>query len=283
MRIVELAIGTLLTILLIIRLLKSKKFDEMLDALEGDYPLKDFYGIGLSWNETKLFMLKGHLKDDLMEQARLLYNPRYTEYYATITWAQTITFVHLSLCIGFLLGGMLDFTFFSIVGIVCAAFFGYYFFTKMKNTLETRRTECVVELPEIVSTMALLMNSGMVLKEIWKIVAYSKDGEVYELMQNACTDMENGMPEKDAIYKFGILSNTPEIKKFTSVLIQGIDKGSKDLAEILADQSTEMLELKKQIMLQKGEAAASKLLIPTVMIFGGILVIVISAAFGMLM
>ncbi len=283
MRIVELIIGTLLAILLIIKLIKAGRFDEMIEGLEGDYPLKDFYGIGFSWNKNKLFSLRGNLKENLMDQARLLYDPRYAEYYAMVTWAQTLTFIHISLCFGFLLGGMLDFTFFSVVGIVCAAFFGYYFFTKMKNVLQSRRTECIVELPEIVSTMALLMNSGMVLKEIWRIIANSKEGEVYRLMRESCVDMDNGMSEKDAIYKFGILSNTPEIKKFTSVLIQGIDKGSKDLTEILAAQSVEMLELKKQIMLQKGEAAASKLLIPTVMIFGGILIIVISAAFGMLM
>ena len=101
-------------------------------------------------------------------------------------------------------------------------------------------------------------------------------------MKSSCEDMRNGMSEKDAIYKFGVLSNSGEIKKFTSALIQGIDQGSRDLTNILAEQSVEMLSLKKQIMLQKGEAAASKLLLPISLIFFGILIIVLTAAFGML-
>ena len=122
----------------------------------------------------------------------------------------------------------------------------------------------------------------MVLKDVWQIVADSKEGEIYTLMKSSCEDMRNGMSEKDAIYKFGVLSNSGEIKKFTSALIQGIDQGSRDLTNILAEQSVEMLSLKKQIMLQKGEAAASKLLLPISLIFFGILIIVLTAAFGML-
>ena len=72
-------------------------------------------------------------------------------------------------------------------------------------------------------------------------------------------------------------------EKFTSVLIQGIDKGSKDLSEILAEQSIQLLEAKKQYMLQKGEAASSKLLLPTTLIFVGVMIVVIAAAVGLLL
>ena len=219
----------------------------------------------------------------MVNQAKLLYDPQYAEYYATVVWAQVISVVHLSLCAGFVLAGAFDFPFFILVGILCAAVFGFYFFTKMKEELKKRQAECVIELPEIVSTMALLMNSGMVLRDAWKKVAYGKEGAVYSLMKDSCTDMQNGMSEIDAIYKFGVMSDTPEIKKFTGALVQGLEKGSKDLTDFLTRQSSEMWSLKKQIMLQKGEAAASKLLAPIALIFIGIMIIVISAAVGMLL
>ena len=79
------------------------------------------------------------------------------------------------------------------------------------------------------------------------------------------------------------MSDAPEIKKFASVLTQGIEKGSRELSNSLIHQSAEMWNLKKQVMLQKGEAAASKLLAPTAMIFIGVLIIIIAAAIGMLM
>ena len=212
----------------------------------------------------------------------LLQDPQYAEYYAEVAWAQVLTFVHISLSLGFLLGGMLDFTLFSLVGVAFAGFCAYYFLNNMKSILKKRSEECVLELPEIVSNISLLMNSGMVLKDVWQVVANSKEGEIYTLMKNSCEDMRNGMSEKDAIYKFGVLSNSGEIKKFTSALIQGIDQGSRDLTEILANQSVEMMLLKKQLMLQKGEAAASKLVFPTALIFVGVILIVLTAAFGML-
>ncbi|MCI5655428.1 MAG: type II secretion system F family protein [Candidatus Pseudoruminococcus sp.] len=283
MRLVEMIIGTILAILLIVQILRSGKYKKMTEGLSGDdYPLKGTYGIGFAWSSMKLFALRDRMREELIGQAKLLQDPQYAEYYAEVAWAQAITFAHISFTLGFLLSGMFDFTLFAFIGIAFGAFSVYYFLNNMKNILKKRSEECVYELPEIVSNIALLMNSGMVLKDVWQIVADSKEGEIYTLMKSSCEDMRNGMSEKDAIYKFGVLSNSGEIKKFTSALIQGIDQGSRDLTNILAEQSVEMLSLKKQIMLQKGEAAASKLLLPISLIFFGILIIVLTAAFGML-
>ena len=284
MRLISLILGTVLFVLLIIKMKQGEKFESYVENLDGsEYPLKGFYTVGLAWNDGKRFNVKGNLKRRLVNQAKLIYDPQYAEYYANVVWAQTLSMVHLFLCLGFVLAGAFDFSFFMLVGILCGAVFGFYFFTKMQEDLKKRKTECVVELPEIVSTMALLINSGMVLREAWEKISYSKEGTVYTLMQNACIDMQNGVSEIDAIHKFGVMSDTPEIKKFTGALIQGMEKGSKDLRDFLTKQSSEMWGLKKQIMLQKGEAAASKLLAPTALIFIGIMIVVIAAAVGMLM
>ena len=102
-------------------------------------------------------------------------------------------------------------------------------------------------------------------------------------MKNASDNIQNGMSEKDAYFRFGVLSGSVEVQRFASVLVQGMESGSRDLAELLLKQASEMWGMKRQIMLQKGEQAAGKLLIPTTLIFIGIIVIVIAAAFGMLL
>lgn len=284
MKIVNLILGTVLLILLLIKMKKGKKYSAYIENLdEEEHPIKEFYYVGFAWNDTKFLSLRGKMKEKLFGQAKLLYPPKYAEYYALLAWAQTLSVVHLVLCAGFLLAGAFDFGFFALVGVVFAVILGIYFCTDMNNKLNTRGNECVVELPEIVSTMALLINSGMVLREAWKIIAESKEGVVYDLMKETLIDMGNGMSDIDAIYKFGIMSNSPEIKKFTSALTQGLEKGSSDLSQFLTNQSSEMWELKKQIMLQKGESAASKLLLPIAMIFIGVLVIVIASAIGMIL
>jgi tight adherence protein C len=101
-------------------------------------------------------------------------------------------------------------------------------------------------------------------------------------MKNACVDMENGMSEVDAIHKFGRLTNSAEIRKFTSALTQSMERGGGELSDFLGRYALEMWGLKKQLMLQKGEAAASKLLMPTTLIFVGIIIVVIAGALGML-
>lgn len=284
MRLVELVSATILLILFIIKLIKGRKYEEYTKQLTGnDYPLSELYTVGYAWNDSKLFCLRGRFKLTLIKQARLLYDPNYAEFYAVTVWSQIMTFVHLFLCVGFILAGTMDFTVFAFAAVIFAAVTSYYFFAAMGKKLEERRTACVIELPEVVSSMALLINSGMILREAWGKIAESKDGEIYTLMRNANVDMHNGMSEIDALHKFGVMSDTPEIKKFSSALVQSIEKGSRELSNTLVKQSSEMWNIKKQTMLQKGEAAASKLLMPTAMIFIGVIIIILAAAIGMLM
>jgi len=122
----------------------------------------------------------------------------------------------------------------------------------------------------------------MLISSAWRLISTSKDGEIYELMKVATEDIKNGIPEADAIFKFGIYSNTPEVKKFASSLVQGIETDASNLGQLLASSSTEMWNLKKQVMLQKGEKAASQLLVPVSLIFVGILIVVVAAAVGIL-
>lgn len=283
MRFVYLLLGSVLAILFIIKILRGEKYFYLVENLEGgEYPVKSLYCVGFSWSESKLLALKGKIREKLIGQAKLLYDAKFAEYYASLVWAQAITFIHLCLTIGLLLAGAFNSALMLIIGLAMAGVFGFYFINRMNDLLKTRETECTAELPEIVSTMALLINAGMMLRNAWRTIAESKKGTVYELMRQSCVDMDNGMSEVDAIHKFGRLSNSAEIRKFTSALAQSIERGGSELADFLGRQSIEMWALKKQLMLQKGEAAASKLLVPTVMLFIGIIVAVITGALGML-
>lgn len=283
MQYIYLAIGSVLCALLILKMITGSKYSAMVESLDsGEFPLKNLYTVGLSWGELKLFALRGEIREKLIGQAKLLFDPRYAEYYANIMWSAMVTFVHLSLAVGFLLAGMMNSAFMVLFGIICAVLFGYYFVNRMSDLLNDRRIECTAELPEIVSTMALLVNAGMMLREAWRRIAYSKEGTTYELMQDACAKMENGYSEFTAITEFGRLCNSAEIRKFTSALTQSMERGSGELTSFLLRYSSEMWGLKKQVMLQKGEKAASMLLGPTAIIFVGIILVVLGGALGML-
>lgn len=270
--------------LFVLQMIRGSKYQYMVENLEsGEFPLKSLYCTGFAWSEMPALALKGKTREKLVGQAKLLYDARFAEYYASVVWAQFLSFIHLSILLGFLLAGVLDSGLMLIVGLVMAVVFGFYFINRMNDLLTTREKECVAELPEIVSTMALLINAGMMMRHAWEQIANSKEGTAYDLMRQACVDMENGMTEVDAIHKFGRMSNSAEIRKFTSALAQSIERGGAELNDFLSRQSVEIWTLKKQTMLQKGEAAASKLLAPTAMLFVAIIIAVFSGALGMLL
>lgn len=283
MQIAYLTLGSILTLLFIVQSLKGKKYNNMVENLDSaEFPLKSIYVIGFAWNDWKLLALKGKTKEKLLDNAKLLYESKYAEYYATVVWSQVLSFSHLCLIVGLLLAGALNSFFMLFIGLAVAVVFDFYFLNRMNDLLKTRGDACVEELPEIVSTMALLINAGMMLRDAWRTIADSKEGTIYTLMRQSCTDMENGMSEVDSIHKFGKLTNSQEVRKFTSALTQSIERGGAELNDFLARQSVEIWTLKKQLMLQKGEAASSKLLAPTAMLFVGIIIAVLAGALGML-
>lgn len=283
MRIVYLTLGSILMILFIVQCFKGKKHNNMIENLDSaEFPLKSIYTVGFALNEWKVFALRGKMREKLIDNAKLLYESKYAEYYATVVWSQVLSFSHLCLIVGLLLAGALNSFFMFFIGVAVAVVFDFYFLNRMNDLLKTRGNECVEELPEIVSTMALLINAGMMLRDAWRIIADSKEGTIYTLMKQSCTDMDNGMSEINAIHKFGKLTNSHEVRKFTSAITQSIERGGAELNDFLARQSVEIWTLKKQLMLQKGEAASSKLLAPTAMLFVGIIIAVIAGALGML-
>ena len=151
----------------------------------------------------------------------------------------------------------------------------FYYFTILPKKKVKRRSETfLLEFPNVVSTIALLVNSGMMLREAWKEVSFSDNTALYLEMRKVNDDIDNGIAEIDALYSFANRCVTPEIKKFTSFIVQGLEKGSKDLADALKNQTDELWELKKQNTIKKGELASNKLLIPLMIMFVGVLIMI---------
>ncbi len=278
---ITLLLGTFLTIFFIVHLAKGKQFGFMVENLSSsEYFLKDLYVIGFSMNETKLFRLRGKLERDLKKDSKLVWDNIYYEYYANLAWAQFLTLSLLVLCVGTILsvlfGGSAALIVFVIAVLFVAAIWNLSM-SKMKEAVDKRREECVIEFPNMVSKLALLIKSGMVLREAWYLVANGKEGSLYELMKKACEYMDNGESDVSAIHKFGVLSDSIEIKKFTSSMVQGIEKGNSELADFLVNQASELWDHKRQLALQKGEIAAGKLIIPLGLMFGGIILIIVAA------
>ena len=81
--------------------------------------------------------------------------------------------------------------------------------------------------------------------------------------------------EADAYRNFADRCSVKEVRKFTTLILQNLQKGNEELALFLGDMSTEMWEMKKNEVKQKGEKANSRLLLPVFLIFIGILILIL--------
>lgn len=282
MNFIMLLLASITTVLFLVNLARGKQYGYMVESLDGgEYFLKELYVVGFSLNDGKIFKLRGKMERNLKKQAKLLWGDRYYEYYANLAWAQFLSITLLVVSVGFSLSGFLKTEQLPILLILVLLFVAAFWnlsLSRMKEKVQQRREACEAEFPNMVSKLALLINSGMVLREAWRVTAYGKEGTLYTLMKQACEDMENGESDIGAIYKFGVTSDSANIKKFTSAMIQGMQKGNSELADFMVSQTSELWAHKRQMALQQGEVAAGKLIIPLGITFAGIIMIIVSAA-----
>ncbi len=285
--IVCLAIGTVGVLLFIFMQRKGSKYERAMENLEEDkFQLKDLYSVGFAWQEViPALSHNGFLANKIRTDVVLFYGEKYSNFYTRVILAKAYTYAHLIFCFFGLISGMvagLSSGLLILIGIILAIAIAWNVLNEPKTNVKNRADNYLVEFPNVVTKLALMIDSGMILREAWFNVTKSTNGELRTAMDQACELMKNGHSDLDAIYFFGQYSGAKEIKKFASSIGQGISKGSAELSSLLIQQSSELWEIKRQRMLQKGEEAATKLVIPTTMMFVGIiLVILVSAMSGM--
>lgn len=277
-------LGVIALIIWLIMYFKSSRYDDMTAGLsENEYPLKELYGIGLAFLDSIKYGYKSDEDRKLRQQLAILYPEKYTEYYLHIVHAQQITLSFTIIVAAFIMYGLGNDIAIFLIFLFMAGFIYYYYGIEPQNKIKKRSEQMMSDFSEVVSNLALLTNAGMVLKDAWAQIAYSGEGTLYLEMQRVVDDMNNGIADVDAIYRFGVRCIIPEIKKFSSTITQGIIKGNSELALMLQEQSSEVWNTKKQNARRAGEKAASKLLIPIFIMFTGVLIMIIVPIFTNLM
>lgn len=273
------ALSLVVGISFVVFLLTSGEFDSYIAPLDKEtFKFTEIYGVGFKLLKILKIELKGKEANQIRESVTILYGERYSDYYLQVMYAQKISIIYMCFAIFSGISALAEGTdkiLLFFVGLVMCGAMYYYFSTLPASRIKQRSADILSEFPHAVSTIALLVNSGMTLREAWREVSLSDETELYVQMRKVNDDMDNGIAEIDALYNFAERCVSPEIKKFTSFIVQGLEKGSKDLAYALQNQTDEMWQLKKQNTLKQGELASSKLLIPLLVMFGGVLVMII--------
>ena len=102
------------------------------------------------------------------------------------------------------------------------------------SKVEKRRSELLSDFPHMLSQMVLLINAGMPLRDTLKKVSEGKEDIcLYKEIHILLNDINNSMSELEAIKAFSDRCNILEIKKFSTTVLQNLEKEAKVLVEYL--------------------------------------------------
>lgn len=151
-----------------------------------------------------------------------------------------------------------------------------------------RERELIMEYPNLVSKLSILLSAGMTLQGAWKKIAFSyrkrrgenavRQLEVYEQMLIACHEMESGVGEERVYEHFGERCGLLGYRKLGNLLSQNLRKGNRGIAALLEREAAEAFEERKQAARRYGEEAGTKLLFPMLVMLGIVMIILMVPA-----
>ena len=205
--------------------------------------------------------------------------------------AMNNTYHVLGNLIGFVVLGI--FTFFALLGLCLAmrmgtrsilvaviafaicAILGYLPYDTVNNIVKVRKEEIEWEFPRAVSQLALLTVAGMEVNQAWILASNGGQGTLYEEMQRVVVDFDNNISPIEAYSKFITRCNNKYTTKLATAILQNISKGNSEIVKLLRTLNDESWMEHKHSARRMGEKIQSKLLVPTLLMFVGIIILII--------
>ena len=144
------------------------------------------------------------------------------------------------------------------------------------------------EYPQMVEQLSLLMGAGLTLRGTWERILemdrkmQKKKGYVQRIymkeMHRTYLDIRKGMGEREAYEQFARRIGLPSYRRLVSILNRNLEKGTRDVCEMLGEEAREAWEIRKNQARKAGEEAGMKLLFPMMLVFVLILVMLLFPA-----
>lgn len=164
----------------------------------------------------------------------------------------------------------------AVIGIGSLLVLGltYAVYDEVDDQLKKRRTAISRQFPNVVSKLALLVTSGMIMDRAWKETAQSQDTELYLEMRKTSDELDNLVEPSAAYTNFINRCNTKETTKLASAIIQNLSKGNAEIGVLLKGMAHDAWQERRHMAKRDSEAANAKLMIPTFLLFIAILVMI---------
>lgn len=185
---------------------------------------------------------------------------------------------------------------FPLLGLAIMLAIAAYFMQekKLDEAIKKRKCQLLNDYYEIANKLILYISVGVSVKSAFNKMSLEylekrNTGEIkmkyaYEELLIMCRQIESGLAEIEAYELCGKRCGLIQYKKLFGYVNQSIKKGSGFVAEKLKNELRESFELRKANAIKEGEEAATKLMLPMLMmllIVIGVLIIPAFMSFGL--
>lgn len=258
----------------------SWKFKDILAAVDPkQYLLTELFFIGFGFIDMFKINLRTESGRKKQKKIAEVYGEKYAAFHHYCIVGGQFTYALTLAPLGLSFGAIIDNTTIGLLALVATAVLVVYLDMDINDAVENKRDEILSDYPEMLSKLTLLVNAGLVVREAIGKVAYTSDRPLYKELQTMSEEIHNGVPDMDALFNLSQRCGVSEIRKFASIVSQNIQKGGSELLLNLRFMNTESWEEKKHRAKRKGETAASKLTVPMMIMFVGILLMIIIPVF----
>lgn len=175
-----------------------------------------------------------------------------------------------------------------LLGIAIASMLPMVEHSRRKEQVENESKLLVLEYPDMVNKLALLLGAGMTLQKAFCKIAYAYEEKrkcnlvermpAYEQMLITCREIENGMGESKAYERFGERCGGAEYRRLGNLLAQRLKKGNAGIIAELEGEAERAYENRKAVARRYGEEAGTKLLFPMVLMLVLVMVVLLVPA-----
>lgn len=165
-----------------------------------------------------------------------------------------------------------------IIGGACFAVFaliGYLPYDSVSQVVTKRQEDISRQFPQVMSKLTLLTVAGMEVSQAWKLASVSGTGTLYEEMNRVLLDFDNNVSPVEAYSRFITKCNNLYTTKLATAIIQNTSKGNSEIVSLFRQLNDESWLEHKHDARRMGEKIQSKLLLPTMLMFAGIIILII--------
>jgi len=158
------------------------------------------------------------------------------------------------------------------VGAILVLVLTYALYDELIDQVRKRRNAISRQFPSVVSKLALLVTSGMIMDRAWKETAWSQESQLYREMRKTSEELDNLVSPEQAFGDFIKRCNTKETAKLASAITLNRSKGNAEIGALLKEMAREAWLERRHCAKREAERANSRLMIPTMLLFIAILI-----------